>query len=256
MSTLERQDLVYGLHAVRMALQRGQVRELWCDRQRRDKRLEEIRRTARERGIPVHELTARELGGMLPKARHQGVMGALRPPREWSERELHGLLERLARPPFLLILDGVQDPHNLGACLRTAEAAGVDAVIAPRDRAAGLTPAVRKVACGAAQSMPFVRVTNLARTMRWLRNAGVWLVGASGDAPCELYHADLRDSLAVVMGAEGSGLRRLTRESCDLLVRIPMSGVVESLNVSVATAICLYEALRQRHNKGNQGVTH
>ncbi|HFC53424.1 MAG TPA: 23S rRNA (guanosine(2251)-2'-O)-methyltransferase RlmB [Gammaproteobacteria bacterium] len=229
-----------------MALRRGEVSELWCDRQRRDERMEEIRRAARESGAPVHEISGQELNLLLPGVRHQGVVGLLHPAREWSERELRSLLEGLERPPFLLILDGVQDPHNLGACLRTADAAGVDAVIAPRDRAAGLTPAVRKVACGAAQSLPFIRVTNLARTLRELRKAGVWLVGAAGDSSQEIYQADLRGSLALVMGAEGRGLRRLTREHCDLLVKIPMSGVVESLNVSVAAAICLYEALRQR----------
>ncbi len=246
MAAAERQDRIYGLHAVRMALERGQIRELWCDRQRHDERMEAIRQAAHKSGLQLHETTVRELNTLLPDVRHQGVIGLLHPPRERNERDLQGLLEGLEQPPFLLVLDGVQDPHNLGACLRTADAVGVDAVIAPRDRAVGLTPVVRKVACGAAQSVPFIRVTNLARTLRELRKAGVWLVGAAGEASRELYQTDLSGSLAVVMGAEGRGLRRLTRENCDLLVKIPMGGVVESLNVSVATAVCLYEALRQR----------
>jgi len=183
---------------------------------------------------------------MLPEVRHQGVIGRLQPSRERNERDLELLLDGLEHPPFLLVLDGVQDPHNLGACLRTADAAGVDAVIAPRDRAAGLTATACKVACGAAQTVPFIRVTNLARTLGRLQKAGIWLVGAAGEEDRELYQADLTGPLAIVVGGEGRGLRRLTRERCDLLVSIPMAGIVESLNVSVATGICLYEALRQR----------
>jgi 23S rRNA (guanosine2251-2'-O)-methyltransferase len=146
----------------------------------------------------------------------------------------------------LLVLDGVQDPHNLGACLRSADAAGVDAVIVPKDKAAGLTPVVRKVACGAAENVPFFQVTNLARTLRDLQERGIWLIGAAGEAESSLYQADLRGPLALVMGAEEQGMRRLTREHCDVLVNIPMAGSVESLNVSVATGICLFEAVRQR----------
>ncbi len=246
MAAAERQDRIYGLHAVRVALERGQVRELWCDRQRRDERMEAIRQAARQAGIAVQETSPKQLNALLPEVRHQGVIATLHPAREWGERDLEELLQGLAHPPFLLVLDGVQDPHNLGACLRSADAVGVDAVIAPRDRAAGLTATVRKVACGAAQSVPFIRVTNLARTLRHLRSSGVWLIGTAGETNRELYQTDLTGPLAIVMGAEGRGLRRLTRESCDLLVKIPMTGVVESLNVSVATAVCLYEALRQR----------
>ena len=152
----------------------------------------------------------------------------------------------MATEPLLLILDGVQDPHNLGACLRTADAAGVSAVIAPRDRAVGLTPTVRKVACGAAEAIPFIQVTNIARTLRELKDRGIWLVGADGAAEMDIFSAGLRGPLGLVMGAEGEGLRRLTREHCDFLVRIPMAGTLESLNVSVATGICLFEAVRQR----------
>jgi 23S rRNA (guanosine2251-2'-O)-methyltransferase len=155
-------------------------------------------------------------------------------------------LERIEGPPFLLLLDEVQDPHNLGACLRTADAAGVHALIAPKDNAVGLTPVVCKVASGAAETLPYIQVTNLARTMGHLKEQGIWLTGTSGDADTELYSADLTGPLGLVMGSEGTGLRRLTREHCDRLVRLPMCGTVESLNVSVAAGVCLYEALRQR----------
>ena len=148
--------------------------------------------------------------------------------------------------PFLLILDGVTDPHNLGACLRNADAAGIDAVIVPKDNAASITAAVSKVACGAAEVMPLFQVTNLARTMKQLQQKGIWLFGAAGEANCGLYEADLKGPMALVMGAEGQGLRRLTREQCDTLISIPMTGYVSSLNVSVATGICLFEAVRQR----------
>ena len=160
--------------------------------------------------------------------------------------DLIALVERLKVPPFLLILDDVTDPHNLGACLRTADAVGVHAVIVPKDRSVSLTDTVRRVACGAAEKVPFVQVTNLARTMKKLRDAGVWLVGTADEVQSNLYRVDLTGPLAMVMGSEGSGLRRLTREHCDFLVSIPMSGSVESLNVSVATGVCLFEAVRQR----------
>ncbi len=244
----ELQESVFGLHAVRKALEYGQVRELWCDCRRRDERLEMIRQMAAEAGIVIHEVAHKQLDTLAPGARHQGVVAVLHPSRERGERDLEELLQNLSHPPFLLVLDGVQDPHNLGACLRTADAVGVDAVIAPKDRAAGLTATVRKVACGAAQTVPFIRVTNLARTLRQLRSAGIWLIGTAGESNQELYQTELTGPLAIVMGAEGRGLRRLTRENCDLLVKIPMTGMVESLNVSVATAVCLYEALRQRRS--------
>lgn len=163
-----------------------------------------------------------------------------------DEAELFALLRRLETPPFLLILDQVQDPHNLGACLRTADGAGAHAVVAPKDRSVGLTPVVRTVACGAAEHVPYVQVTNLARFMDELKNEGIWLVGTASEAEQSLYEADLTGPLGLVMGSEGSGLRRLTREHCDFVVALPLMGSVESLNVSVATGICLYEAVRQR----------
>jgi len=169
-----------------------------------------------------------------------------------NEDDLFALLEHLHEPPFLLVLDGVQDPHNLGACLRSADAAGAHAVIAAKDRAVGLTDTVRRVACGAAEHIPFVVVTNLARTLTHLKEAGLWLVGTVDDARESLYDIDLTGPLALVMGAEGKGLRRLTHERCDFLVRIPMSGSVECLNVSVATGVCLFEAVRQRRKAGQK----
>jgi 23S rRNA (guanosine2251-2'-O)-methyltransferase len=188
------------------------------------------------------------------EGRHQGVVARLKGSGTWDERDLDELLHGLEDAPFLLILDGVQDPRNLGACLRGADAAGVHAVIVPRDRSAGLSPTVSKVACGAVERVPLVRVTNLARTLKRLREQhGVWLVGTSGDAEQSLYALDLRGPLGIVMGAEGEGMRRLTREACDHLVHLPMRGGVESLNVSVASGICLYEALRQRDPVGLGG---
>lgn len=238
--------LVYGLHAVGAALERSRLQELWVDRRRRDVRLETLVQRARRGKIAVHEVDARELEALAGEGVHQGVVGRSRAAPTVTEADLEQMLAELQVPPLLLVLDCLQDPHNLGACLRTADAAGVHAVIAPRDRAVGLTPVVRKVASGAAEHIPLVQVTNLARTLRELKDAGIWLIGAAGEAEGELYDADLRGPLALVMGAEGSGLRRLTREHCDLLVRIPMAGAVESLNVSVATGVCLFEAVRQR----------
>jgi 23S rRNA (guanosine2251-2'-O)-methyltransferase len=168
---------------------------------------------------------------------------------QMDESDLFGLLEGLTEPAFLLILDGVQDPHNLGACLRTAEAAGVHAVLAPKDRSVAVTETVRKVACGGAERVPFVQITNLARTMGQLKEIGLWLVGTTDRSDRILHDLDLSGPLAIVMGSEGKGLRRLTAEKCDFLCRIPMAGAVESLNVSVATGVCLYEAVRQRRPK-------
>jgi len=183
-----------------------------------------------------------ETGG----AAHQGVVAEVRPSVALDENGLLDLLTAAAPPALVLVLDGVSDPHNLGACLRTADAAGALAVVAPRDRAAGLTPVVRKVAAGAAETVPFAQVTNLARALRDLKDAGLWIVGTAADGEQDLFAADLRGPLAVVMGSEGRGLRRLTREGCDFCIRLPMQGAVQSLNVSVAAGIVLFEAGRQR----------
>jgi len=242
-------DYLYGLHAVQAALERAphSVSELWLDNKRHDQRIGKIQQLAEAAGITVHSVDKRELESRVPDGRHQGVVAQAAAPKVYSEAELDALLDQLDVPPFLLILDGVTDPHNLGACLRSADAAGVQAVIAPKDRAASLSPIAIKVASGAAQTVPFVQVTNLARCLRDLKERGIWLVGLDGYADQTLHDTDLKGPLAIVMGAEGQGLRRLSKEHCDYLVNIPMAGTVESLNVSVATGVCLFEALRQRN---------
>ena len=242
-------ELILGLHAVRGAVKRepDRIEALWVDKRRKDQRLGDILALARRHGVKVQSVSREELDKLADGARHQGVVARFAGTPAGSEDTLWDLLDSLDSSPLLLVLDGVTDPHNLGACLRTADAAGVNAVIAPRDRAAGLTPVVRKVASGAAESVPFVQVTNLARTLDAIKERGVWVVGADGDVDDSLYGADLSGPLAVVFGAEGQGLRRLTRERCDHLVAIPMAGQVESLNVSVACGVVLFEVRRQRN---------
>ncbi len=240
---------VFGLHAVGSLLQRdpARVSVLLVQEGRRDARVEELLALAGRAGVPVRRVARSELDERVPGVSHQGVVAESGTAAAGlTEKGLPDFLAGLGEAPFLLVLDGVQDPHNLGACLRSADAAGVHAVIVPRDRAAPLNGAARKVACGAADAVPLVRVTNLARTLRGLRDAGIWIHGAAGDAPQSLYEADLSGPLALVLGGEGKGLRRLTREHCDSLIAIPMAGSVGSLNVSVAAGICLFEARRQR----------
>ncbi len=239
---------IHGLHTVAAALRADpeSIARLYVDRARRDERMKELRALAREAGVRVEAIERERLDELVGGARHQGAVAEGRVALAQDERELAPLLEGLSEPPFLLVLDQVQDPHNLGACLRSADAAGVHAVLLPGRRAAGLSATVRRVACGAAESVPLVQVGNLARALRALRDRGIWLVGAAGDGDTLLYEADLRGPLALVLGGEGKGLRRLTREHCDVLVRIPMAGSVASVNVSVATGICLFEAVRQR----------
>ncbi|MCU7839144.1 MAG: 23S rRNA (guanosine(2251)-2'-O)-methyltransferase RlmB [Candidatus Thiodiazotropha sp. (ex Troendleina suluensis)] len=240
---------VLGLHAVKSALTQGTaVAELLVDAKRQDDRIKEVLDLAHRAGIKCRQVKGGVLDELAQKTNHQGVALLLRQQQTQDEPFLKALLKKLEMAPFLLILDGVQDPHNLGACLRTADAAGVNAIIAPRDRSVGLTPTVRKVASGAAETVPFIQVTNLARTLKWLKSEGIWLIGTAEEATQTLYEADLSGPLAIVMGGEGKGLRRLTGEQCDLLVKLPMAGSVESLNVSVAGGISLYEAVRQRGN--------
>lgn len=241
-------DYLYGLHAIQAVLEKTpeSVSELWVDKGRHDKRISNILDLAGNAEITVHSVARHELETMVSDGRHQGVVAKASPPRMYSESELDDLLASLTGEPFLLILDGVTDPHNLGACLRSADAAGVDAIIAPKDRAASLTPVAIKVSSGASLTVPFVQVTNLARCLRDLKERGIWLVGLDGMAEENLFDRDLKGPLGIVMGAEGQGLRRLSKEHCDFLVKIPMVGSVESLNVSVAAGICLFEALRQR----------
>lgn len=239
---------IYGLHAVQAALERnaGRLTEVWVEKDRKDARMQAVLDASSSHRIAVRKVSRKELDALASDARHQGVAARMQDREAGREEGLEPLLDGLTEPPFLLILDGVQDPHNLGACLRTAAAAGVHALIAPRDRAVGLTPVARKVASGAAETVPFIQVTNLARTLRMLKERGIWTVGADAGGDGDLFSVDLRGPLALVMGAEGQGLRRLTKEHCDTLARIPMTERVESLNVSVATGVFLFEAVRQR----------
>jgi 23S rRNA (guanosine2251-2'-O)-methyltransferase len=239
--------VIYGIHAVQTALKKypERVLEIWTIQERNNSRLQEIINLARQFSIKVHISNRDELD-RLAEGVHQGVVARIKT-KEYNENDLLDLLEELSEPPLLLILDGVQDPHNLGACLRTANAAGVHAVIAPKDKAVSLTPTVRKVACGAAELTPFISVTNLARTIAQLKDRGIWIYGTAEDANEVLYKTSLKGAIAWVMGAEGQGLRRLTMDLCDVLVKIPMQGEIPSLNVSVATSVCLFETLRQRY---------
>ena len=242
------EDLICGLHAVAAALQQHPelLDGLWVSSERTDRRVNEIVTAARAAGVRFQMVPRVKLDRMAEGERHQGVIARLRAATVKREDELDALLAALPSAPLLLILDGVQDPHNLGACLRSADAAGVHGVIVPREHSAPLTAAARRAASGAAETVPIFEVVNLARTLRTVKDAGVWLIGATQDAADPIYTTDLRRPLGLVLGGEGKGLRRLTREHCDSLVRIPMAGQVASLNVSVATGICLYEAVRQR----------
>lgn len=243
-----KRNFVYGLHAVNAALERApeRVLEMWLASARDDARAAELTARAETAGVRVQAVSREALAKLVGDVVHQGAVLAMRPLRPWDEHELGAALARLSEPALILVLDGVTDPHNLGACLRTAEAAGAHALIIPKDRSATLDGVARKVAAGAAEFVPVASVTNLARTLESLKERGVWVVGTDGEAEQPIYSADLKRPLALVLGAEGSGLRRLTREKCDFLVRIPMQGHVQSLNVSVAAGIVLFEALRQR----------
>ncbi|MFC0711875.1 23S rRNA (guanosine(2251)-2'-O)-methyltransferase RlmB [Azorhizophilus paspali] len=244
MSDLER---IYGVHAVEALLRHHprRVKRLWLAEGRQDPRVLALLELARQARITVGQRERRELDEWAEGV-HQGVVAEVSPSQVWGEAMLDELLDRCEGAPLLLVLDGVTDPHNLGACLRTADAAGVQAVIVPKDKSATLNATVRKVACGAAEVVPLVAVTNLARTLEKLRQRGLWTVGTAGEVEQELYGVDLRGPTVLIMGAEGKGMRRLTREHCDYLVRLPMAGSVSSLNVSVATGVCLFEAVRQR----------
>lgn len=254
-------ETVYGLHAVRVMLERHPERvvSVRLSERRDDPRVRRIEELARRHNRPVQRVDAHALKQMLGDVAHQGVVAEIVPMPAWSEDTL---LEALASPagtasptgtasaagiaPLLLALDGVQDPHNLGACLRTADACGALAVVVPKDRAAQLTPTVRKVAAGAAETTPVVAVTNLVRTLRLLKDAGLWAVGADADGPQVAQEVDLKGGIVLVLGGEGAGLRQLTRQTCDWVVRLPSLGAVESLNVSVAAGMLLYEVVRQR----------
>jgi len=243
-------ELVYGRHAV-AALCRTDpagVTELWVQAERREALIDEVVATLERLGVAVHRVPRKTLDRLSGGARHQGVAARYRASTRRRVSELDDVLGG-ARNPLLLVLDRVQDPHNVGACLRTADAAGAHALVVPRHRAAGLTPAARKVASGAAEHVPVLAVSNLGRALAALDERGVRVVGTAADAPVSLYELDLRGPLAVVVGGEESGLRRLTREHCHVLARIPMAGAVGSLNVSVAAGVCLFEAARQRRGE-------
>jgi 23S rRNA (guanosine2251-2'-O)-methyltransferase len=247
----QRTEVVYGLHAVRALLTRDpqRVSRVYLQHGRHDVRADEIERLAQAAGRAVERVDAKRLQARLGEAVHQGVVAEVVPLAPWSEEDLLAAVTKTP-DPLLLALDGVQDPHNLGACLRTADACGVLALIVPRDRAAPLNATARKVAAGAAESTPVVTVTNLARTLGLLKGAGLWIVGADAAGSQQAHEIDLTGGRVLVMGAEGAGLRQLTRRHCDWLARLPGRGAVESLNVSVATGMLLYEALRQRGVRG------
>ncbi|SDI57029.1 23S rRNA Gm-2251 2'-O-methyltransferase [Pseudomonas flavescens] len=246
MSQLEK---IYGVHAVEALLRHHpkRVKQIWLADGRSDPRVQPLLELAGQARVAVGQCERREMDAWVEGV-HQGVVAEVSPSQVWGEAMLEELLDRCEGPPLLLVLDGVTDPHNLGACLRTADAAGALAVIVPKDKSATLTPVVRKVACGAAEVIPLVAVTNLARSLEKLQQRGLWIVGTAGEAEQELFQQDMTGPTVLIMGAEGKGMRRLTREHCDYLVKLPMAGSVSSLNVSVATGICLFEALRQRRS--------
>ncbi|OUS32441.1 23S rRNA (guanosine(2251)-2'-O)-methyltransferase RlmB [Thalassotalea sp. 42_200_T64] len=244
-------DLVFGIHSVSALIEIAPERfvELWLLKGREDDRILPIINLARKYGISVQFMHRKALDDKSAGEQHQGVIAKVKPGKAFNENDLTDIVEQtLAKneQPFLLILDGVTDPHNLGACLRNADAAGVQAIIVPKDNAAKITATVRKVAVGAAETIPLVQVTNLVRSMKALQDMGVWIIGTAGEATQSLYECKLKGPMALVMGAEGKGMRRLTRETCDELIKLPMAGSVSSLNVSVASGICLFEIVRQR----------
>lgn len=245
------EELVFGIHAVNALINAAPERfiEIWLLKGRDDERIMPIINLSRKYGIGTQFASRKTLDDKSDGEQHQGVIARVRPGKSYTENDLDDMLlaaEKKGTPAFFLILDGVTDPHNLGACLRNADAAGVQAIIVPKDNAAQITPTVRKVAVGAVESVPLVQVTNLSRTMKQLQQQGVWIVGTAGETDTCLYDVKLSGPMALVMGAEGKGMRRLTRENCDQLVKLPMAGSVSSLNVSVATGICLFEMVRQR----------
>ena len=245
--------VLFGFHAVTVRLKTApeSVVELHVDAARRDARMRQFVERAREAGVTLVDSDDPRLTRLAGTPRHQGVVARVEALAR--RHSLDDVLDEVGGPPLLLVLDGVTDPHNLGACLRVADGAGVHAVVAPKDHAVGLNATVAKVASGAAETVPYLMVTNLARTLNELKERDIRVVGAADDAERTLYDADLAGPVALVLGAEGPGMRQLTRKTCDELVRIPMAGAVESLNVSVAAGVCLFEALRQRRAKGPAG---
>ncbi len=244
---MAQQEWLYGIHAMQSVLEKEpeRVMEVLVLKGRNDERLTTIVNQARRHGISVQFCQRKALDDKVGGEQHQGVVARAKPARVLDEADLDKILASEAQP-LILVLDGVTDPHNLGACLRTADGAGVHAVVVPKDKSASLNGTVRKVACGAAEVVPLIQITNLARTLKHLQDKGLWIVGTAGETDKTLYDVDLKGPTALVMGAEGKGMRRLTKETCDVLVKLPMAGSVTSLNVSVATGVCLYEIVRQR----------
>ena len=242
------EQYVYGVHAVAalLANRHRSTKRLYINQDRIDKRLQDLLNIAEQKRVPVETLSLQKMNQRFADFVHQGIVASAEPLPDYIESDLEGLLASSKKPCLILILDGVTDPHNLGACLRSADAAGVDFVIIPKDKNASVTPVVSKVASGAAESVPLVRVTNLARAMENIKQQGVWIYGAAGESGVSIYNLDCKTSIALVMGSEDKGMRHLTRELCDGLFALPMLGTVTSLNVSVATGICLYEVGRQR----------
>lgn len=244
---MAQQEWLYGIHALESVITREPERliELFVLKGRDDDKLRNIINQARRFGVSVQFVQRKVLDDKVRGEQHQGVVAKAKPGRVYDEKDLDDIIAGQDNP-FILVLDGVTDPHNLGACLRSADAAGVHALVVPKDKSANLTPTARKVACGAAETVPLIQVTNLARTLRNMQEAGVWVIGTAGEANQLIYDVRLSGPMALVMGAEGKGMRRLTREVCDELIKLPMAGAVSSLNVSVATGVCLYEVVRQR----------
>jgi 23S rRNA (guanosine2251-2'-O)-methyltransferase len=245
-------DLLIGIHSVEAALKydADNLVEIYVESAVHNPRVRELADRAKELGVRLHARDREALQRMTGGARHQGIVARYRAPAARGDADLPALIEAAGSETLLLVLDGVTDPHNLGACLRSAEAAGASAVIVPKDRAVGITPTVRRASAGAADRVPFVVAANLARTLKVLKDAGIWLVGLAGEAPEPLYRVALKGPIGIVVGSEAEGMRRLTREHCDFLAHIPMRGEIDSLNVSVATGIALFEALRQRSAAG------
>lgn len=239
---------IYGLHSAQAALEYSadNILQVWVDGQRQDKRLVELFKQLADLGLKTEKTDRKKLDRLAGGPNHQGIVIEIEMPSARSEDQLKSDIKEMTAPPLFLVLDNVQDPHNLGACLRTADATGVNGVIITKDNATGITPTVCKVASGAAETVPVYQITNLARTLRWFKDQGLWIVGAAGEAQQTIYQTDLTLPMALVIGGEGKGLRRLTREECDMLVKLPMLGKIESLNLSVATGVLLYEVVRQR----------
>ncbi|MCK4494141.1 MAG: 23S rRNA (guanosine(2251)-2'-O)-methyltransferase RlmB [Methylococcales bacterium] len=242
-------DKLFGIHAVQAALDYSpeKIQRVWVDSQRQDKRLTALLNGLSRHNITVEKSDRKELDRLSDHKNHQGIIADVQLPSLYSEPQLKQAINSLTTVPLFLVLDQVQDPHNLGACLRSADAAGVNGIIIPKDNASGITPTVCKVASGAAETVPIYQVTNLARCLRGLKEQGLWIVGSTGDAKKTVFETDLTLPLALVMGTEGLGMRKLTQQHCDFLVKIPMLGQVESLNISVAAGIMMYETLRQRN---------